>query len=232
MKDIYLYYAKIADYEAESVVQKWLPQMEERRRKQLLSVNNPKVRARSLAAGVSLRLALGEKLGLSDTEPLQIKYGEAGKPYLADYPDMHFNLSHSGAYVCCGISNAPVGVDIQQYQEMKARIAERFFTEQDNQMLQELEQVSGRYEEWKRLFFRIWSIREGYLKLTGSGLSRDLDSFEIDWEQGAIWEREVGKAAPAAWFWSGERFDGYSVCVCSKEKELRVEEKEIGGKGY
>ena len=41
-----------------------------------------------------------------------------GKPYFQDYPDFHYNISHSGKYVVCGIicggqNPQPIGVAIQ-----------------------------------------------------------------------------------------------------------------------
>lgn len=219
---ITLYYAKTADYEEEAVFQYWLPQMEEQRKAQIQRLKNTGVKVCSLAAGALLRQALQDWMVLSDDRPLKIDYGEAGKPHLAGNAGIHFNLSHSGDYVCCAVSTTPVGVDIQQHVAVKQRIAEHFFTEQDNQRLERQERLTGRGKEWKELFFRMWSIKESYLKLTGNGLSRGLDSFEIDWEKQAVTDRGF-----TAWFWAQEKFGGYSVCVCSRECGLRIEEKEI-----
>ena len=41
------------------------------------------------------------------------KYGEQGKPQIVNFPKK-FNLSHSGDYVVCGVSDGEVGVDIQK----------------------------------------------------------------------------------------------------------------------
>lgn len=40
------------------------------------------------------------------------EYGEQGKPQIVNFPKK-FNLSHSGDYVVCGVSDGEVGVDIQ-----------------------------------------------------------------------------------------------------------------------
>ena len=45
--------------------------------------------------------------------PLQVAYASKGKPYIRHVP-WHYNLSHSGDYVALVISDAPVGIDIQQ----------------------------------------------------------------------------------------------------------------------
>ena len=42
------------------------------------------------------------------------EYGEQGKPQIVNFPKK-FNLSHSGDYVVCGVSDGEVGVDIQKW---------------------------------------------------------------------------------------------------------------------
>ena len=44
---------------------------------------------------------------------LRIGIGEHGKPYLQDYPEVHFNLSHAGNRVMCVVSPEPAGCDIE-----------------------------------------------------------------------------------------------------------------------
>lgn len=36
-----------------------------------------------------------------------------GKPVLKNYPTIHFNLSHAGDWVLCGIGDVSLGVDIE-----------------------------------------------------------------------------------------------------------------------
>lgn len=44
----------------------------------------------------------------------RIACGPHGKPYLSDYPNVHFKLSHSGHFVACAICGRTVGLDIQK----------------------------------------------------------------------------------------------------------------------
>ena len=39
---------------------------------------------------------------------------ENGKPYIKNYPDYHFNISHSNGAVAIAFSDYPVGVDIEK----------------------------------------------------------------------------------------------------------------------
>ena len=99
--------------------------------------------------------------------PLEYTYGENGKPYLKNYP-YYFNLSHSGKYIFCVISESEVGVDIQQTKPLiNNRIAERFFTEAEKRQLEECTSP----QEKERLFYRFWTEKEAYGKLTGEGIA-------------------------------------------------------------
>lgn len=190
------------------------------RREKILRMRNEAAKLRSLAAGNLLHYALCEKLGLSfeHTKPFSIGYGEKGKPYLTEYPGIHFNLSHSGDYVCCAVGDMPVGVDIQEKVKVHEKLAERFFTPADQRMLSECGE-----EERQALFFRMWSIKESYLKLTGEGLSGGLAEFEILWEEKKIVQRPVrqngksgnGMKTADAYFEEFFQLKEYSFCVCT-----------------
>lgn len=202
-----VYYTKVFPFLEESTFFSQLNKVEEERRRKILSGSNEKVRLLSLTAGSLLHEALCWELKIAADKkgPFEVAYTEGGKPYLPDNPKLHFNLSHSGAYVCCAVSGEPVGVDIQQITEVKEGMAERFFTEKDKQRLSAL---SG--EEKKQLFFRMWSIKESYLKLTGKGIAAGLDSFEIDWMENKI----VDGKSEAAYYEEYNGLPEYCLCVC------------------
>lgn len=207
-----VYYKKVFSYLEEEAFFLQIEKVSEDRRKKILRLKNEKVKLRSLAAGTLLQYALCEKTGLSyeAAKPFSVGCGENGKPYLTEYPEVHFNLSHSGDYVCCAVSDEPVGVDLQRKAAGQEGLAERFFTPAERRML------SGCGElERRELFFRMWSIKESYLKLTGEGLSGGLSSFEILWQEKAI----ARGNKIAAHFEESDCLEGYSFCVCA-EKNL------------
>lgn len=110
----------------------------------------------------------------SGKEPvaLEYTYGDNGKPYLKNYP-YYFNLSHSGEYIFCVISEDEVGVDIQRTKPLKDdRIARRFFSEEEKQALAACSTAAERQE----LFYRLWACKEAYGKLTGRGIAATLDT--------------------------------------------------------
>lgn len=217
-----VYYAKVSSSLKEDTFFAHTGQIEPRRLEIAAKIKNEKARVRSLAAGLLLHAGLCEYLQLpaKETPPFQTACGKWGKPFLADHPDVHFNLSHSGEYVCCAVAEREVGVDIQQHQDMREgraeRIAERFFTEADCRLLEDCQK-----EEQRGMFFRIWSVRESYIKFTGKGMGQGLDSFEINWDEKLIYEQ--GK--PAACFEEYTQMEGYSLCVCAGQGKIRPDWK-------
>lgn len=221
---ITVYYAECFPFLKDEVFRYYLNKVESRRKEKILKQQEKKEQVRSLAAGSLLHYALCREMGfLPDAkEDFKMEYEAGGKPFLKEYADVHFNLSHSGEYVCCGAGREPVGVDIQKHTVVKDRLALRFFTKEDNRILAE---HSDRERE--ELFFRMWSIKESYMKLTGEGMKMGLDSFEIDWNQGAVFEK--GEHAPAAFFHEKRDIPGYSLSVCVRNPLQQICFKEVTG---
>lgn len=97
-----------------------------------------------------------------------------GKPFFIGIDGLHFNISHSGRFVLCGISNEEIGVDIEEIKELYMDIAKRFFTKQEYETMLKVNQ-----NEVKELFYTYWTLKESYTKYMGKGLSIPLDSFSI-----------------------------------------------------
>lgn len=147
-----------------------------------------------------------ERLG----DPVQIpyRYGAHGKPDFAG-SDWHFNLSHSGRYVCCVLDREEVGIDLQQMRPLAGRNpAGRFFSRRERERLN----ACGDEAERERLFYRIWVRKESYAKLTGEGIAAALAQDVWELEQRVVWqEREL----PA----------GYDLAICQYRKDKAAEPK-------
>ena len=102
-------------------------------------------------------------------ERLAFTYGSNGKPYLKD-GRAFFNISHSGDYVICSISESEIGCDVQTVGKYNPRIAERFFTAEERDFLQKSDNQPSD-------FTRLWALKESVLKKTGEGITKGLDSF-------------------------------------------------------
>ena len=161
-------------------------------------------------------------------QPLAVAYEPKGKPYILHVP-WHYNLSHSGDYVALAISDAPVGVDIQQKRPYKDSLVKRFFSEVEATVYESLfpadasewemtvgeEQKSActqkpdfakkqLFGDRETLFYTLWCRKEAYGKLLGTGLTED------------VLKRNMLEDVGVHLYEYGEIPD-YCICVCGKE---------------
>lgn len=102
----------------------------------------------------------------------KIAFGDYGKPFLKEPQNIYFNLSHSQAVAFCVVSNAEIGCDVEYQTPIEWEvIAKTFFCKSEYDYLIS----SGGVDD----FFRIWTLKESFTKLLGSGLFIPLNSFEI-----------------------------------------------------
>lgn len=144
--------------------------------------------------------------------------GPHGKPYFAPdsfFSGLYFNISNSGSYEVLAVSDEPVGIDLQRdaglhYDPLK--MAQRWFTPEEVQLLSACESPAAQ----QSCFFRLWTAKEAYIKLTGEGLSRPLDSFRADLGSGSILIPENGQEKTAAAILSPVFPEkGYYAAVCT-----------------
>ncbi len=144
-----------------------------------------------------LRQQLAAYVGQSP-EALQFEKNSYGKPHLVGRP-LRFNLSHSKQKVALAITQSvDVGVDIQHHDtkvELEA-IAKRFFAAEE---VGWFERTSK--ENQLNLFYKIWSLKEAYMKAVGMGMSLPLSSFAFaENDQGEIsLVREPKEKIPVTW---------------------------------
>ena len=101
----------------------------------------------------------------------EIAFGAHGKPYLRNFPRIHFNISHSYGRIVCAFSKTPVGVDVERIAPVKDALLRRTLAQQEQQELQAL--VDEGYDR-DEIFFRYWTAKESYLKYLGCGITREL----------------------------------------------------------
>lgn len=93
----------------------------------------------------------------------EILRAEGGKPCFKNFPQRHFNLSHSGEFALCALSDAPVGADIEVVRPRKEGLPAYVFKGEEH----------GRYlalgGDWDA-FYALWTEVESIIKYTGEGL--------------------------------------------------------------
>lgn len=170
------------------------------RQEKLARTRNPKAYALSLGVELLLLAALRELNG--PMPPLEITCGEGGKPALKDGPA--FSLSHSGERVLCALSDKPVGADLQQLRPCNPALVRRFFTAEEGAWLEA-------QQERDLAFSLLWSLKESYVKLLGSGIAGvHLDSFTVRVLPDG--RAQIDGSSVKLWY---VVCDGYVMAVCS-----------------
>lgn len=95
-----------------------------------------------------------------------LEKGPYGKPYLAGYPEIHFNISHSGGWAVCALASMPCGVDIQERRSIRSRrMVERTMNAREQRQILEAEDGTGE-------FIKLWTYKESCIKLSGEDFIR------------------------------------------------------------
>lgn len=129
-----------------------LPLLDETRREKTQRYKIAERQAQSAGAGLLLRYLFGDA---------DYAYGKNGKPYLRDRQNLFFSLSHSEHHLVCAVADTEIGVDIEPVSTLRPAVMRRCFTREE--------------QEWigddATRFSRLWTMKEAYMKWTGSGLS-------------------------------------------------------------
>ncbi|MBO7674973.1 MAG: 4'-phosphopantetheinyl transferase superfamily protein [Atopobiaceae bacterium] len=121
---------------------------------------------------VGAGLLAAHMLRQAGARDLTLGYADFDKPYLANHPSIHFNLSHSGHVVACAVSDAPVGVDVEVVHDHGPAVAAYCYQPQELDWLAQADDTA-------HAFTRLWVRKESYIKLIGTGLSREPRSFSV-----------------------------------------------------
>lgn len=166
----------------------------------------------SLAAGVLIDEEL-KKYKLCE-KYAQLCFKENSKPYFSEHPELFFNVSHSKDCAVCVFCDNEVGIDVEHIDDVNLSIAKRFFHNC------EYEYINTRQDEKQKqdAFFRLWVLKESYMKATGKGMALPLAKFQINLED-KITVTENHKPMPYSFF-EFSIFEDYKTAVAIKCEKL------------
>lgn len=144
-----------------------MKKLSESRKQKIIKCKQLQARKQILGAGLLLGFILKQH-GLQEEE---IKLGFNGKP---EAEGIFFNLSHSKNMVICAVSDKVVGCDIEQVSVALEKVAERFFRQRE---IEYLLKFAG--QQKNKEFYRLWTMKESYMKMTGEGMRLPLHQFEV-----------------------------------------------------
>lgn len=128
-----------------------------------------------------------------------VKVDVRGKPFIANIPKFHFNISHSGQKIVIATDSVPVGVDIERVRDVNLKIVDHFFSDED---IKNFYEVS--LEDRLEYFFKTWTQKESYVKCIGMGFSG------MPFRKFTIVDDKYGEYL----FSTYDLVDGYKMSVC------------------
>lgn len=151
--------------------------LDKNERQQANNFKNDPLRQRYVAIHAKLRVLLAQTVDV-DPSGLRILKAQHGKPYLADYPDVAFNLSHTANMMAAAIAfHYELGIDIEWCKPRAnlSALVEKCFADEEKRYWQQLPDSKKLPE-----FYRFWTRKEAFVKATGRGIALGLKQCVIN----------------------------------------------------
>lgn len=211
-----LCYLNIHHWKEAGYAGKWQPFLSHDKKDRLDRMLRANDKLRLLAGDWLVRNYLSRKTG---TNYISVDFGyqAEGKPFLRNFPEWFFNISHAGEYVLAAFSTQEVGVDIEQMKPLKdlSGTARIFMCREEFELFSSLGST-----EQLRYFYRIWSAKESYIKQTGEGLTREVTGIRIVFNRNQIRIARKTKQEDDVYFKEFLVDGDYACCVCARDNHF------------
>jgi 4'-phosphopantetheinyl transferase len=152
-----------------------------------------------IAAHGLLRATLSCMAGIAAAD-LRFRTTESGKPALDPaqaLPDLHFSLTHTRGLAACAVARPyALGIDAEAWRvPAPIELAARYFAPAEALLV-----AARAPAERPSTFYRLWTLKEAYLKAIGLGLAAPLDSFAFSLDPVTITVPAPDHAA--AWYFA------------------------------
>lgn len=144
-----------------------LRKMSAKRLEKISRIKPENLKKQSIGAELVLNAAL--KREINAQTPVLWDTDDNGKLFIPG-EKIHVNLSHSGDWAVCAVSDGSVGIDIERVRCADTALAKRFFTSEEHEYIRN----SPSPDE---AFFEVWVRKESFVKAVGKGLAIPLSSF-------------------------------------------------------
>ena len=106
-------------------------------------------------------------------------YNEHGAPYLAEGP--YFSISHCKHGIAVAVSDLPIGIDIEAIRPLNKNLVRKTMNSEEQTCI-----FSSTHPEVE--FIRLWTKKEAYVKMQGTGIISDLhdilsDCSDVNWKE-------------------------------------------------
>ena len=105
------------------------------------------------------------------------QYNEHGAPYIEHGP--YFSISHSKQGIAVAISDQPIGIDIEAIRPLNEGLVQKAMNPQEQAQIAATENPAQE-------FIRLWTRKEAYVKMQGTGIISDMhkilcDMLPVNW---------------------------------------------------
>nr|WP_288974217.1 4'-phosphopantetheinyl transferase superfamily protein [uncultured Blautia sp.] len=165
-----------------------------------------------------LRIALQREFNIK--QRVSFVYGMYGKPYIHEYPDIHFSISHCKEAVACATDKRNIGIDVQEFMDGIPSLYKKVLSNKEYKSLQ----INDRDVR----FIQYWTLKEAYLKNLGMGISERLSMDELDFS-----DTKKEKFLKYGKYFTSYKFSRMFLSVCAdgnffeKENVVNIEIEEI-----
>lgn len=199
----------------------WLPQyatllsVDERARHE--RIHSLADRRRFLITRAAIRGALSHCIPDVSPADWQFSRGPHGRPEIAgpvNASGLTFNISHAQDLIAIAIAReGKLGVDVERIDRLvdTTAVAQRYFAPEEFSEIQALPEA-----ERRDLFFELWTLKEAWIKATGTGLAKSLHHVSFALTEHGIDLRLAGESneLSAAWqFWQLRHFETHHIAV-------------------
>lgn len=150
-----------------------LPFVSSKRQQKILLYRREIDQIASLFSELLLRYIL-ETIYLLDRNKIEIFSLPNHKPYLLNCNDIYFSISHSGNKIALSICDTENGIDIQQIEFIDNATICLSCSREELSFLQAVPT-----ETMLHHFFRLWTMKECYVKALGDGFIRNPNEISI-----------------------------------------------------
>lgn len=142
---------------------------------------NDNLKRESIAGEYLLINGLKEYFNV-DYNNIEIIKNSNGKPFIKD-KDIYFSISHADNFVVCVLSTKDIGIDVEKIKEVNLKTLELFATDKEKDyIINTLDKVEER-------FFRIYTLKEAYVKMQGTDLTRIKDN-ELNFKNNSFYAND------------------------------------------
>ncbi len=197
-------------YISDIVPDSWMSGMAKEKRNRILMLANEKDRRLAVTAHRLLCFSLHKVFGTVLTAEDWAR-GWHGKPYLKRAPHVHFNISHSGKVAMCALHSAPVGADVELIKTIDDNAAVLSLSDE------ELKAVQAAVDK-DSFFYKIWTMKEAYVKFCGRGLGGGLKKLTV-----YPYGDDIISNVSGCKFALIDAVPGYQAAVCAADATHSVE---------